>query len=99
MHPTISPPARGQACMAYDVATQQVVLFGGEDDSSLPALGDIWLWDGTNWTQQYPSTSPSAREDASMAYDPVTQNIVLFGGGVPHIANPSLNATRPSPAQ
>ncbi len=33
-----------------------------------------------NWTQQSPGTSPSAREDFSMAYDAATGTVVLFGG-------------------
>jgi hypothetical protein len=34
----------------------------------------------TTWTEQSPATSPPARDDASMAYDPSTGNMVLFGG-------------------
>ena len=43
-------------------------------------LGDTWTWNGTTWTQQYPTTSPPARDGASMAYDPGTGQLVLFGG-------------------
>ena len=32
------------------------------------------------WTQLSPATSPPARYSASMAYDPATGNMVLFGG-------------------
>jgi hypothetical protein len=32
------------------------------------------------WTKQAPAAHPSARWGASMAYDPATRNIVLFGG-------------------
>nr|MDA8292961.1 hypothetical protein [Actinomycetota bacterium] len=32
------------------------------------------------WTKQSPTTSPSARSFASMAYDPATGTMVLFGG-------------------
>ena len=63
--------------MAYDPATQQLVLFGG---LSRTALGDTWMWSGTTWTQQFPATSPPARDSASMAYDAATQQLVLFGG-------------------
>ena len=41
---------------------------------------DTWVWDGSNWTEQFPATSPPARDSASMAYDPATGNMVLFGG-------------------
>jgi len=34
----------------------------------------------TSWTQHFPATSPPARDGATMAYDPATANIVLFGG-------------------
>jgi hypothetical protein len=44
-------------------------------------LGDTWTWDGSTWTQQHPVPSPSARTDASMAYDAATGTVVLFGGG------------------
>ena len=32
------------------------------------------------WTQQHPATSPPGRFGASMAYDPATGDMVLFGG-------------------
>ncbi len=35
---------------------------------------------GASWVQLAPATSPSARAYASMAYDPVSQKVVLFGG-------------------
>ena len=34
----------------------------------------------TTWTQMSPATSPSGRQFASMAYDPGTGQMVLFGG-------------------
>jgi len=84
--PPVSPPARvfNITNMAYDAATQNVVLFGG---SSSGILGDTWTWNGVarTWTQQNPTVSPSARL-APMAYDAATQSVVLFGGigmGVP----------------
>jgi hypothetical protein len=76
------PPGRLVASMAYDPATSQLVLFGGAgigDNGSSP-LGDTWAWDGTTWAQLFPSLSPSARIGASMAYDPATSQLVLFGG-------------------
>ncbi len=43
-------------------------------------LADTWTWNGTTWTKQSPTTSPSARYGASMAYDPAAGTMVLFGG-------------------
>jgi len=65
--------------MAYDSAHRKVVLFGGSDSSS-SSLGDTWVWDGTNWTQNFPATSPPARAFHSMAYDAARGQVVLFGG-------------------
>jgi hypothetical protein len=33
-----------------------------------------------SWTRLNPATSPGGRYGASMAYDPVTGDMVLFGG-------------------
>ena len=80
--PAASPTARNGASMAYDTATGNMVLFGGQDNNG-DILGDTWTWSGTTWTQMVPAPgffSPSQREGASMAYDPGTGNMVLFGG-------------------
>lgn len=77
LHPATSPSARFGASMAYDAATQQVVLFGG--GAGYP-LNDTWSWDGITWTQLHPATSPPARVHASMVYDAASQQLVLFGG-------------------
>ncbi len=80
-HPATSPVAREFAVMAYDAATSNVVLFGGNDSNfNTHALNDTWTWDGTTWTQQHPATSPPARGSAVMAYDAATSNAVLFSG-------------------
>src|SRR6185312_15163698 len=76
--PATSPPVRDDAAMAYDAATQTVVLFGGESRASR-AFGDTWVWDGVTWTKLAPAASPLARRGASMAYDAATGTVVLFG--------------------
>jgi hypothetical protein len=75
--PPTSPPVRDAASLAFDPATEQLVLFGGV---AVGSLGDTWTWDGTTWTQQAPATSPSPRNDASLAYDAATSQLLLFGG-------------------
>ncbi len=67
--------------MAYDAAHGEVVLFGGFVNADNPySLDDTWLWDGANWTQQFPQTSPPARSDYGMTYDSVHSQVVIFGG-------------------
>jgi hypothetical protein len=61
--------------VADDLATHDVVLFGGVND-----WGNTWVWDGTTWTQAHPAVSPAGRYGAAAAYDPETKMVMLFGG-------------------
>ncbi len=74
-----TPPARSDAAIAYDPLTGQVVMFGGLGDNG--SLGDTWIWNGADWTQEVLSPSPLSRTGASMVYDPKLHGLVLFGGG------------------
>jgi len=79
--PATSPPPRGNMSMVYDADLQRIVLFGGFPGFGPDgALNDTWAWDGTNWTQLQPTTSPSPRVEFGMAYDDVSKKIVVFGG-------------------
>jgi uncharacterized protein (TIGR03437 family) len=79
--PQNSPPARYQHAMAYDSAHGEVVLFGGLYGNLLnDSLSDTWLWDGNNWTQQSPQTSPPALSGHAMVYDSNQAQVVLYGG-------------------
>jgi uncharacterized protein (TIGR03437 family) len=76
--PSSAPPPRGSASIAYDSVHHQVVLFGGQQPTTV--LNDTWTWDGTTWTQRFPTNSPSARFCQSMAFDSDHGVVVLFGG-------------------
>lgn len=91
MSPSTSPSARSGHVMAYDTARQRVVLFGGVGGlaSNSTIFGDTWVWDGSNWTQETPATSPPAREVAVMTYDDTNQRSLLFGGTTSPIASSS----------
>lgn len=80
--PTAFPPSRIQSTMAEHPGSGTLVLFGGFDrfGEGTGELGDTWTWDGTTWTRLDPPTSPSPRYGAAMATDPVTGDVVLFGG-------------------
>ena len=72
---------RGQA-LAYDEARHQLLLFGGqgtEQGSSITDQRSLWKWDGTKWTR-IATDGPSARNHASMIYDPAKQVVLLYGG-------------------
>jgi Galactose oxidase, central domain len=63
--------------MAYDASRQKIVLFGGYGST---LFGDTWEYDGTTWTQRFPTTSPAPRRYAAMTYDPIRHVTLLFGG-------------------
>ncbi len=71
--PNASPPSAAEDPIAFDTATQQLVLLDSVN-------GGTWTWDGSTWTPQTPSTVPSARSYAAMAYDAATKQLILFGG-------------------
>jgi hypothetical protein len=82
------PPLREYAAMAWDPATNCVLLFGGSNQSTpsseggYPNLNDTWAFSGGAWTRLSPSVSPPATSFAAMAYDPNVSAIVLFGGEI-----------------
>ena len=84
--PSVAPSARSYTSTAYDSDRKRVVVVGGTSlgDLFLPgSVAETWEWDGSNWTQRHPVTSPPARLGASMAYDAATHRMVLFGGFTP----------------
>ena len=78
VHSTTYPPPRDEATVAYDGASQQVVLFGGKRDGQM--MNDTWTWDGRSWTLQHPKTSPSPRFGAVMVYDAAHGVLIMIGG-------------------
>jgi len=66
--------------MVYDAARKEVVVFGGSQPGGSD-WDDTWTWDGTTWTQKFPTTSPPGRQFHAMAYDAARGQVVIFGGG------------------
>ncbi|HEY5800551.1 MAG TPA: BACON domain-containing carbohydrate-binding protein, partial [Burkholderiaceae bacterium] len=59
----------------------QALLFGGRTASGeFAAYTDTWLWTGSGWQEQSGTAHPGYRFAASMAYDPIRKQAVLFGG-------------------
>jgi len=77
---------------AYDTASKQLLLFGGQAQTGPPAANGTWTWTGTTWTRLHPATSPPGRAAGAMTYNSATRQIVMFGG----VTNPGL-ATYPTP--
>jgi hypothetical protein len=51
MNPVHKPPARCCQAMAYDSENKNIVMYGGYDPNTKAFLGDVWKWDGVDWTE------------------------------------------------
>ena len=81
----VGPSVRVFTNAAFDKINTQVVIFGGLASSSTGLdLNDTWVFDVQSrlWTQVVITSqaSPSPRSQVSMVYDPVSSNVILFGG-------------------
>jgi N-acetylneuraminic acid mutarotase len=76
-----NPGPRFSYSIAYDIASDLIVLFGGASSED-EYRGDTWSFDmNTNtWTNMSPVSSPGVRFGASMVYDSESDVIILFGG-------------------
>jgi hypothetical protein len=63
--------------MAYDEARNQTILFGGSDGATI--TNETWLWNGSQWTL-LTTDGPAARFAGEMMYDPISQQILMYGG-------------------
>jgi len=84
-----NPPGRYLSAMAYDPATHYVLLFGGYGELGLGPwvfFQDTWEYSGGHWKQLVanttctPTTCPSPRAGAMLAYDASEHGMILFGG-------------------
>lgn len=75
------PPGRDEPNLAYDVARSRLVMFRGRrkmpGESSI-LRGDVWEWDGKNWSEI--PTSPHPILHAAAVYDPVAKRVVKSSG-------------------
>lgn len=57
------------------------LLFGGFRTSTGIELNDTWVWDDDDWLEILTGTdTPPIRQSAPLAFDPVNNEFVLFGG-------------------
>jgi hypothetical protein len=80
--PSVVPPGRFGAALAYDPRAGVLLLFGGR---LVPGqvVDDTWAWDGATWRllDDGASASPPAGEGAVMAWDATTEQMVLVTTG------------------
>lgn len=80
LEPASSPSPRWDSELAYDPSRNALVLFGGNrgDEDYPQSANDTWVWDGTTWSEEVLTRSPSARYRHGL----VTwgEHVVMFGG-------------------
>jgi hypothetical protein len=64
----------------FDPLLKEVVVFGG--GSAGVDQNGTWAWNGTDWTQLSPTTSPAAREEFGTVWDPARRQFLIFDGNV-----------------
>lgn len=84
------PPIREHAAVAYDRANNRMIMFGGglNAGGAFQEKNDVWVLTNGNglggpsaWTELAPAGSPPpARAFPSADYDPVTNQLIVFGG-------------------
>jgi len=60
------------------ISRKRTIVFGGFDER-YKYLSDVWAWDGKSWVR-VAEGGPPARSHHSMAFDPQSGSIVVFGG-------------------
>ncbi len=91
--PSVEPPARVGAAMAYYPDRKLVVMWGGLEGNIQAA--DFWSWDGTNWALVRSPNAPPAEENPGWAtpapvlcYDSPQHLMVLVRNNGNHPAIP-----------
>jgi len=75
----IGPGPRTYPSIVNDLARQTILLFGGSDASNTPQ-SDTWELSGHRWLQRTGGAVPPARAQGQIAYDPLANQTVMFGG-------------------
>jgi len=76
------PPRRVRHSAAWDERRGVVVVFGGDvfEGPTRRSVDETWEFDGALWRLVVPTTSPPGRSSHRLAYDSVSERVVLFGG-------------------
>jgi hypothetical protein len=89
---SVAPSPRDFAHLAFDSASGDAILFGGENAQNV-VLNDTWVYEAGTWINVTRlGSAPSARVGFGMDYDPQLGSVVLFGGAGPG-GFPFLNDT------
>lgn len=73
------PVSHSAPAAAWDAKRNKMVKFGGKGWIGT-SLNSTYEWDGLNWTELFPATTPLSRYGAAMGFDHKRGVIVMFGG-------------------
>lgn len=73
------PMAYGQR-MVYDTRRKSLLVFGGQDMTPGNYFADVWERKAGVWSQHERRILPPRRGDHVMAADPLSRELILFGG-------------------
>ncbi len=78
--PSLPAAARDSHAPIYDPSTTNLTIFGGKNVGGM-CFNDTWVLNGTSnaWTQ-VAGSGPASRGGASAVYDPVSNEMIIFGG-------------------
>lgn len=77
--PATTPPPRWGHRMVWDSRRAKIVTFGGRSPGITNTANDTWEWDGFDWQQVVPATSPNPRAFYSMCFDERRGVVVMYG--------------------
>jgi hypothetical protein len=72
-------PFSASLAMAYDDVHDRVTIYTGEQ---------VWTWNEVTWARMREATPPDPRSSAGMAYDGVSEGMLVFGGALWGAAGP-----------
>jgi hypothetical protein len=76
---------RGGAALVWDAKDHYMLMFGGRTtspDGRTFTPNDTWAWTDHQWKLMNTSIAPPGRSFPAMAYDPIRQEVVMYGGGM-----------------
>lgn len=77
----VPPSARGNHAAVYDPVRDRMLVLGGSDGTYLSDVWELSFAGAPQWTQLFPTgPPPSARVGHAVAYDPIRDRVVIFGG-------------------
>src|SRR5688572_22144247 len=75
-NPAHRPPGVENFSLGSDLARGRVLLFS----RIASGLGQVWEWDGWDWTERRPAAGPSGSDWRMTAFDAARSRLVMFGG-------------------